>query len=51
MFRLRTGARAEHAEGLVADAATAAARETYSAVKGAAKEDLDYSAVMKFWKP
>jgi 3-hydroxyisobutyrate dehydrogenase-like beta-hydroxyacid dehydrogenase len=29
---------------------TAAARETYSAVKGAAKEDLDYSAVMKFWK-
>jgi len=30
--------------------ATAAARETYSAVKGAAKEDLDYSAVMKFWK-
>jgi len=30
--------------------ATAAARETYSAVKGAAKEDLDYSAVMRFWK-
>ena len=30
--------------------ATAAARETYSAVKGSAKEDLDYSAVMKFWK-
>src|SRR5215475_1615485 len=30
--------------------ATAAAREVYSAVKGAAKEDLDYSAVMKFWK-
>jgi len=30
--------------------ATAAARETYSAVKGASKEDLDYSAVMKFWK-
>jgi 3-hydroxyisobutyrate dehydrogenase-like beta-hydroxyacid dehydrogenase len=30
---------------------TAAARETYSAVKGTAKEDLDYSAVMKFWKP
>jgi 3-hydroxyisobutyrate dehydrogenase-like beta-hydroxyacid dehydrogenase len=29
--------------------ATAAARETYSAVKGAAREDLDYSAVMKFW--
>jgi len=30
--------------------ATAAARETYSAVKGASKEDLDYSAVMKFWE-
>ncbi len=30
--------------------ATAAARESYSAVKGAAKEDLDYAAVMKFWK-
>jgi 2-hydroxy-3-oxopropionate reductase len=30
--------------------ATAAARETYSAVKGAATEDLDYSAVMQFWK-
>jgi 3-hydroxyisobutyrate dehydrogenase-like beta-hydroxyacid dehydrogenase len=30
--------------------ATAAARETYSAVKGASREDLDYSAVMKFWK-
>jgi 3-hydroxyisobutyrate dehydrogenase-like beta-hydroxyacid dehydrogenase len=30
--------------------ATAAARETYSAVKGAAKEDVDYSAVMKFWR-
>jgi 3-hydroxyisobutyrate dehydrogenase-like beta-hydroxyacid dehydrogenase len=29
--------------------ATAAARETYSAVKGASKEDLDYSAIMKFW--
>src|SRR5271154_1950164 len=29
--------------------ATAAARETYSYVKGAFKEDLDYSAVMKFW--
>ena len=29
---------------------TAAARETYNYVKGAAKEDLDYSAVMKFWK-
>ena len=35
----------------VALPATAAARETYSAVKGAAKEDLDYSGVMKFWKP
>jgi 3-hydroxyisobutyrate dehydrogenase-like beta-hydroxyacid dehydrogenase len=33
----------------VALPATAAARETYSAVKGAAKQDLDYSAVMKFW--
>ena len=30
--------------------AVAATRENYSAVKGAAKEDLDYSAVMKFWK-
>jgi len=30
--------------------ATAAARETYSAVKGTAEDDLDYSAVMKFWK-
>lgn len=30
--------------------ATAAARETYSAVKGAAKEDLDYAAVGSFWK-
>jgi 3-hydroxyisobutyrate dehydrogenase-like beta-hydroxyacid dehydrogenase len=30
--------------------ATAAVRETYSAVKGASQEDLDYSAVMKFWK-
>jgi 3-hydroxyisobutyrate dehydrogenase-like beta-hydroxyacid dehydrogenase len=29
---------------------TAAARETYNFVKGATKEDLDYSAVMKFWK-
>lgn len=34
----------------VALPATAAARETYDYVKGAAKEDLDYSAVMKFWK-
>lgn len=30
--------------------ATAAARETYNYVKGHAKEDLDYSAVMKFWR-
>lgn len=30
--------------------ATAAAREIYNAVKGEAKEDLDYSAVMRFWK-
>jgi 3-hydroxyisobutyrate dehydrogenase-like beta-hydroxyacid dehydrogenase len=34
----------------VALPATAAARENYSYVKGAAKEDLDYSAVMKFWR-
>jgi len=34
----------------VALPATAAARETYSYVKGTAKEDLDYSAVMRFWK-
>jgi 3-hydroxyisobutyrate dehydrogenase-like beta-hydroxyacid dehydrogenase len=34
----------------VALPATAAARETYNYVKGAAREDLDYSAVMKFWK-
>ncbi len=34
----------------VALPATAAARETYNYVKGASKEDLDYSAVMKFWK-
>ncbi len=34
----------------VALPATAAAREIYSSVKGAAKEDLDYAAVMKFWK-
>ena len=34
----------------VALPATAAARETYNYVKGAAKEDLDYSAVMRFWK-
>jgi 3-hydroxyisobutyrate dehydrogenase-like beta-hydroxyacid dehydrogenase len=30
--------------------ATAAARETYSAVKGTVKEDVDYAAVMRFWK-
>ncbi len=34
----------------VALPATAAARENYSYVKGAAKEDLDFSAVMKFWQ-
>jgi 3-hydroxyisobutyrate dehydrogenase-like beta-hydroxyacid dehydrogenase len=34
----------------VALPATAAARETYNYVKGAAKQDLDYSAVMKFWR-
>jgi 3-hydroxyisobutyrate dehydrogenase-like beta-hydroxyacid dehydrogenase len=31
--------------------AAAAAYSTYSAVKATAKEDLDYAAVMKFWKP
>jgi 3-hydroxyisobutyrate dehydrogenase-like beta-hydroxyacid dehydrogenase len=30
--------------------ATEAAFKTYSTVKEATKEDLDYSAVMKFWK-
>jgi 3-hydroxyisobutyrate dehydrogenase len=30
--------------------AAAAAYSTYSAVKAAAKEDLDYAAVMKFWQ-
>jgi 3-hydroxyisobutyrate dehydrogenase len=30
--------------------ACAAAREVYSAVKGAAHEDLDYSAVARFWQ-
>ncbi len=30
--------------------ATAAARETYNAVKGAAKEDVDYAAVARFWQ-
>ena len=34
----------------VALPATAAARETYNYVKGAAKEDVDYAAVMRFWK-
>ena len=34
----------------VALPATAAARETYSYVKGSTKEDLDYAAVMRFWK-
>jgi len=34
----------------VALPATAAAREVYSYVKGEAREDLDYSAVMRFWK-
>ncbi len=34
----------------VALPATAAAREVYSYVKGEAKEDLDYSAVMRFWE-
>ena len=33
----------------VALPATAAAREVYSYVKGEAQEDLDYSAVMRFW--
>jgi 3-hydroxyisobutyrate dehydrogenase-like beta-hydroxyacid dehydrogenase len=30
--------------------ATAAAREAYNAVRGAAREDLDYAAVARFWK-
>jgi 3-hydroxyisobutyrate dehydrogenase-like beta-hydroxyacid dehydrogenase len=30
--------------------AAAAARETYNSVKGQSKDDLDYAAVMKFWK-
>jgi|SRR5271167_811039 len=33
----------------VALPATAATREVYSYVKGATKEDVDYSAVMKYW--
>jgi 3-hydroxyisobutyrate dehydrogenase-like beta-hydroxyacid dehydrogenase len=36
--------------GVTLPAATAAL-ETYGSVKAAAKEDLDYSAVMKFWRP
>jgi 3-hydroxyisobutyrate dehydrogenase-like beta-hydroxyacid dehydrogenase len=38
-------------EAGVALPAATAADATYSAVKAAAKQDLDYSAVMKFWKP
>jgi 3-hydroxyisobutyrate dehydrogenase-like beta-hydroxyacid dehydrogenase len=34
----------------VALPATAAAREVYNYVKGESKEDVDYSAVMRFWK-
>ncbi len=34
----------------VALPATAAAREIYNAVKGAAREDLDYAAVARFWQ-
>src|SRR6202047_1444737 len=34
----------------VALPATAAARETYNYVKGAAREDLGYSAAMQFWQ-
>jgi 3-hydroxyisobutyrate dehydrogenase-like beta-hydroxyacid dehydrogenase len=30
--------------------ATAAAQATYGAVKREAKEDMDYSGVMRFWK-
>jgi 3-hydroxyisobutyrate dehydrogenase-like beta-hydroxyacid dehydrogenase len=37
-------------EAGVALPAAAAAYSTYSAVKAAAKEDLDYAAVMKFWQ-
>ena len=41
----------DHANQLgVALPTTAAAREVYNYVKGEAKEDLDYSAVMRFWK-
>ncbi len=38
-------------EAGVALPAAAAAYSTYSAVKAAAKQDLDYAAVMKFWHP
>ena len=31
--------------------ATAAARETYGYVKGLSTDDVDYAAVMKFWRP
>ncbi len=31
--------------------AVTAAQQTYGKVKAAAKQDLDYSAVMKFWRP
>ena len=34
----------------VAMPTTAAAREVYNYVKGEAKEDMDYSAVVRFWK-
>lgn len=37
-------------EAGIALPAAAAAYSTYSAVKAAAKEDLDYAAVMKFWQ-
>ncbi|MGH9594653.1 MAG: NAD-binding protein, partial [Bryobacteraceae bacterium] len=30
--------------------AAAASRETYSAVKGTTKEDVDYAAVARFWQ-
>ena len=35
----------------VALPAARAAQDTYGKVKSAAEEDLDYSAVMKFWRP
>jgi 3-hydroxyisobutyrate dehydrogenase-like beta-hydroxyacid dehydrogenase len=34
----------------VALPATAAARETYSAVKGRSHDDPDFAAVMRFWQ-